>query len=112
MARKNKRRNETNIENITTYVMKETNIKYETKSKNEGIQELFERRTGYLMSDYIAEHLSKALNKYGIELFKKALNITLDRNEVKKFETPADFIKYMYGVCRNLTITNTWEAIK
>ncbi len=86
--------------------------KRKKNKKEETIQEYFERRTGRFMTEYIAEHLSKALNKYDAEIFKKSLKITLDRNEVSGFKAPADLIKYMYGVCRNIFNQNTWEDIE
>lgn len=84
----------------------------EINSSPETIQEYFERRTGYVMNEYVAEHLSKALNKYERNIFIEALKITLDRNEVKGFETPTDLVKYMYGVCRNLVNGHNWELLK
>lgn len=97
---------------------KRKNKKLKEKKRNESnknyetIQEYFERRTGYIMNEYIAEHLSKILNKYERNIFTEALKITLDRNEVKGFETPTDLVKYMYGVCRNLVNGNNWEVLK
>ena len=79
------------------------------EKRGETIQEYFERRTGHRMNEYIAEHLSKALNKYDGEIFKSSLKITLDRHEVKNFDTPCDLIKYMYAVCRNIANQIKWE---
>lgn len=86
--------------------------KKQKNNKEETIQEYFERRTGHIMTEYIAEHLSKALNKYDSKIFRESLKITLDRNEVSNFETSADLIKYMYAVCRNVANQNIWEDIE
>ena len=86
--------------------------KKQKNNKEETIQEYFERRTGHIMTEYIAEHLSKALNKYDGKIFRESLKITLDRNEVSNFETPADLIKYMYAVCRNVAGSSIWEDVK
>ena len=81
--------------------------KKQKNTKEETIQEYFERRTGHLV-----EHLARALNKYESKIFVKSLRITLDRHEVRNFETPADLIRYMYAVCRNVANQSTWEAVK
>lgn len=94
---------------------KRKNRKNKAKKKEgnkESIQEYFERRTGHLMTEYIAEHLARALNKYESKIFVKSLRITLDRHEVRNFETPADLIRYMYAVCRNVANQSTWETVK
>ena len=79
---------------------------------NETIKEYFERRTRHKITDYIAEHMANALNKNGKETFLYALDVTLDRHEIMEFETPTDFIRYMYAVCRNRILSNNWESVE
>lgn len=73
------------------------------------IEEYFFERTGHKLNDYIAEHMTKMITKYGWDLFQESLEITLDRNDIKTFEMPSDFIKYQYGVCRNKHNSSRWE---
>lgn len=73
------------------------------------IEEYFFERTGHKLNDYIAEHMTKMITKYGWDLFQESLEITLDRNDIKTFEMPADFIKYQYAVCKNKHNSSRWE---
>lgn len=75
----------------------------------ETIKDYFERRSERKMNEYVAAHFMNAITKYSKEIFDKSLEITLDRNEIYPFETPEDFVKYLYGVCRNMKCAISWE---
>ncbi|ATV06033.1 hypothetical protein LDJ90_02630 [Fusobacterium vincentii] len=93
---------------------KKRNKKAKEKKQNQGmsIKEYFESRTGYLMTDYIAQHFINSINKYGEDLFEQGLKTTLNKNDIMPFRTQVDFIKYLYGVLRNLNTVEDWVKVK
>lgn len=108
---KKKRKNKVN-EGVKDIVENTSAGNVEKEEKTLSIKDVFEARTGYKMNIYIAEHFSKALNKYGRKLFFDAFDVTLNRNEILPFEAPTDMVRYMYAVCKNMAIANTWDEVE